>query len=74
LITGLRADRLDRRTTIQAGPDALRFARTFCEVPSGTAFWYEDAFGLVELAVNQGRADQLLGLRSGDGITPLASA
>jgi S-adenosyl-L-methionine hydrolase (adenosine-forming) len=74
LLTGLRGDQLDRRTTIQAGPSALRFARTFCEVPSGTAFWYEDAFGLVELAVNQGRADQLLGLRPGDGIRLLASA
>jgi hypothetical protein len=73
LITGLRADQLDRGTTIQAGPNALRFARTFCEVPSGTAFWYEDAFGLAELAVNQGRADRLLGLRPGDGIMPLAS-
>ncbi len=74
LLTGLRAGQLDRRTTIQAGPNVLRFARTFCEVPSGTAFWYEDAFGLVELAVNQGRADQLLGLGPGDGITPLVSA
>jgi S-adenosylmethionine hydrolase len=74
LITGLRADRLDRRATIQAGPNALRFARTFCEAPSGTAFWYEDAFGLVELAVNQGRADAVLGLAPGDAVVPIPSA
>ncbi|NBC11799.1 MAG: hypothetical protein GVY09_00335 [Gammaproteobacteria bacterium] len=44
-------------------------ARTFSDVPVGIAFWYENAFGLLEVAVNQGRADSRLGLGPGDSIT-----
>ena len=68
LMTGVRASGLPRHGRIQAGAQALGFARTFCEVPAGRAFWYENAFGLVELAVNQGRADRVLGLAPGDPI------
>jgi S-adenosylmethionine hydrolase len=68
LMTGLRASSLNRGAVVRAGGRALGFARTFCEVPPGEAFWYENAFGLVELAVNQGRADRALGLRPGDPI------
>jgi S-adenosylmethionine hydrolase len=69
LMTGLRADRLDRRAIVTAGDHRLPFARTFCAVPCGSAFWYENASGLVELAVNQGRADRLLDLCPGDAVT-----
>lgn len=37
-------------------------ATTFCSVPAGEPFWYENSLGLVEIAVNQGRADRLLGV------------
>jgi S-adenosyl-L-methionine hydrolase (adenosine-forming) len=37
-------------------------AGTFSDRPIGTAFWYENSNGLVEIAVNQGRADRDLGL------------
>lgn len=40
---------------------AISQAITFCSVPPGTPFWYENSLGLVEIAVNQGRADALLG-------------
>ena len=40
-------------------------ARTFSDRPPGTAFWYENSNGLVEIAVNQGRADRELGLAIG---------
>lgn len=40
-------------------------ATTFSDVPVGTAFWYANAFGLVEIAVNQGRASDLLGVGLG---------
>jgi len=66
LMTGLRGPSLDPGAILQAGGLDLGFARTFCEVPCGQAFWYENAFGLVELAVNQGRAESLLGLGPGD--------
>ena len=66
LMTGLRASQLDSAIQIQIIAHQLRFARTFCEVPVGQGFWYKNSFGLVELAVNQGRADQVLGVRTGD--------
>ena len=34
----------------------------------GTAFWYENANGLAEVAVNCGRADETLGLTIGSEI------
>lgn len=68
LLTGVRADRVTRDCEVSAGGQRIPFARTFCEVSSGASFWYENAFGLVELAVNQGRADQVLGLAPGDAI------
>jgi S-adenosylmethionine hydrolase len=68
LMTGLRAASLKRDAVVHAGGRELAFARTFCEVPAGEAFWYENAFGLVELAVNQGRADVVLGLGPGDPV------
>ncbi|WP_246237655.1 SAM hydrolase/SAM-dependent halogenase family protein [Caldichromatium japonicum] len=68
LMTGLRADRLDPEAVLIAAGHRLQRARTFCEVAVGQAFWYENALGLVEIAVNQGRADQRLGLRLGEPI------
>jgi S-adenosylmethionine hydrolase len=68
LVTGVRASELSHQTRIQAGGRTLEFARTFCAVPAGNAFWYENAFGLVELAVNQGAADRLLALAPGDPV------
>jgi S-adenosyl-L-methionine hydrolase (adenosine-forming) len=43
----------------------LGFARTYGDVPTGAPFWYENANGLVEIAVNRGRASERLGLRVG---------
>ena len=40
-------------------------AVTFSDRPPGAAFWYENSNGLVEIAVNQGRADRDLGLAIG---------
>lgn len=68
LMTGLRASVVAAGAGIVAAGRCLRRARTFCEVPPGAAFWYENALGLVELAVNQGRADRVLGLAPGDPI------
>lgn len=43
----------------------LSRARTFSDVSPGEPFWYGNANGLVEIAVNAGRADQALGLEIG---------
>lgn len=42
-------------------------AGTFCQVPEGEAFWYRNSCGLVEIAVNRGRAAEVLGLKIGAG-------
>ncbi len=65
-ITGLRAAEVSRKAKLQVHRHVLSYARTFSEVPQGQAFWYENANGLVEIAVNQGRAQQVLGLALGD--------
>ncbi|EXJ13654.1 SAM hydrolase/SAM-dependent halogenase family protein [Imhoffiella purpurea] len=70
LMTGLELPGSTPLPLLQVGERRLPFARTFCEVESGQPFWYENALGLVEIAVNQGRADQLLGLRAGDALGP----
>lgn len=71
LISGLAADDLAAETVLRIAGRDIRFARTFCAVPTGTPFWYRNAFGLVEIAVNQGRADRMLKLAVGDDL-PLA--
>lgn len=47
---------------------AIHQAETFCAVPKGQPFWYENSCGLVEIAVNKGRASEQLGLKVGSGV------
>lgn len=61
-ITGIRASAVSTDTTLVVAERSLARARTFSDVPAGQAFWYENANGLVEIAVNRGRADDTLGL------------
>lgn len=70
LMTGLSAEDHPGDGRLVAAGRRLRRARTFCEVEAGEPFWYENALGLVEIAVNQGRADRMLGLGPGDPVTP----
>jgi S-adenosylmethionine hydrolase len=46
----------------------LAYARTYSEVRVGQGFWYENANGLVEIAVNQARACDQLRIAVGDNI------
>jgi S-adenosyl-L-methionine hydrolase (adenosine-forming) len=66
LMSGLLAANYSPTLTLGVADRTLRYARTFCEVPPGEVFWYENALGLIEIAVNQGRADRVLGLGPGD--------
>jgi S-adenosyl-L-methionine hydrolase (adenosine-forming) len=70
-VTGLRAGAISPAQRLRAGGQAVKYARVFSESPAGTAFWYENANGLVEIAVNRGSAAAALGLRPGDAVTPL---
>ena len=71
VMTGLQACNLSDSACLQAEQYKLMHARTFAAVPRGQAFWYENSSGLVEIAVNQGRADQQLGLQVGSTVTVL---
>ncbi len=67
-ITGLRSDRLPRDASLQIGSATLARARTYSETKAGEGFWYENANGLVEIAVNQGRASAEYRIAVGDPV------
>ena len=60
LISGMRADRLPQGSVLTIGDRQVMHARVFSDVPPGEVFWYENASGLAEVAVNQGSAQQVL--------------
>ena len=64
--TGLRSGRVSRDAKIAIGRRKLAYARVFADAPNGSAFWYENSVGLVELAVNGASAAETLGLHIGD--------
>jgi S-adenosylmethionine hydrolase len=68
-ITGLRAATLSVERSLGIGARVLKYARVFSDVPPGVAFWYENANGLVEIAVNGGNAAMQLGIKTGDPLT-----
>jgi hypothetical protein len=68
-MTGMRASSLDARAVLGIGRHRLGLGRTFSDVPAGAAFWYANANGLVEIAVNQGRADATLDIAVGARVT-----
>jgi len=67
-MTGVRAATLPDGAQLRvAGRTPVR-ARTFSDVPEGEPLWYENANGLVEIAVNAGRADAGLGIGVGTAV------
>jgi hypothetical protein len=64
-ITGVRACAVAENAVLDVKGQPVQRARTFSDVSPGEAFWYANANGLVELAVNCGRADEVLGLKTG---------
>jgi len=68
-ITGVRAAMLDTSQLLSVNGHRLKSAQTFSGVAPGDAFWYENSNGLVEFAVNRGRADQVLGIDVGTVIS-----
>jgi len=67
-MTGVRGDRILPGAKLRVGHHLVRAARTFSDVPAGQAMWYVNSNGLVEIAVNRGRADRVLGLEIGSPI------
>lgn len=68
-VTGLRAANLDDRCNLlRCGATLIPRAATFGGVAKGEPLWYENSNGLVEIAVNQGSAAQLLRLKIGSAV------
>jgi S-adenosyl-L-methionine hydrolase (adenosine-forming) len=70
-MTGLRGDLLPREARLAVSGRVLKHARTFSDVPTGEAFWYENSNGLAEIAVNAGRAADALQLVIGSPVAVL---
>jgi len=68
LISGLLAANIPRSRVIQFRGHKICFARTFSDVAIGEAFWFANAFGLLEIAINQGRASEQWNAGIGDVI------
>ena len=67
-MTGLRAETLPAGAALVAGGHRLDRARTFSDLAPGEAFWFKNANGLAEIAVNRGHAADRLGLSPGDAV------
>ena len=64
-LSGMRAANIPASARVVVARACVRRARTFSDVPVGEAFWYENANGLLEIAVNRGRAADLASLSVG---------
>lgn len=68
-MTGLRAQALSGNDVLMVEGKALERAATFADVQPGEAMWYGNSNSLVEIAVNQGRADKNLDLTIGSEVS-----
>jgi S-adenosylmethionine hydrolase len=71
-MTGLRGECLMPGARLACGSHSVAHAEIFSAVPPGEAFWYVNANGLIEIAVNRGRADEALGLAIGSPVAIVA--
>jgi S-adenosyl-L-methionine hydrolase (adenosine-forming) len=67
-ISGIDASSVKDGATLSIGNTRVQAVATFSQVSAGTAFWYENSFGLIEIAVNQGSANEQLGLEIGSPV------
>lgn len=70
-MTGIRAGSIALDCRLNVNGQLLAHAGTFSEANQGDAFWYENSLGLIEIAVNMGRAATLLELRPGSPVMVL---
>lgn len=68
-MTGLSARHFADDVVLQLDGQAIRYAATFSAVRAGQPFWYRNSNGLLEIAVNQGSAKNILQLGVGTQIT-----
>ncbi|MFN2338110.1 MAG: S-adenosyl-l-methionine hydroxide adenosyltransferase family protein [Gammaproteobacteria bacterium] len=68
VMIGIRMEMLPEQVRLAVSGEPIPRATRFSEVPVGSAFWYANSSGLVEIAVNQGSAAAQLGLVVGDTV------
>lgn len=68
-MTGLRYSAAPDQGDIVVNGRSIPRTETFSDIPEGTPFCYENSNGLLEIAVNRGRADELAGLALGIQVT-----
>ncbi len=64
-MTGIRSEISDNAGVIEVNGMSITYAGTFSSGPQGTAFWYGNSQGLIEIAVNGGSAAERLNLGIG---------
>jgi len=69
IMTGVRAGSLLKNATVTLAGQQIYYARTYSEVEVGGIFWYKNANGLVEIALNCGAAADVLQVTVGDKIS-----
>ncbi|HEY0721916.1 MAG TPA: SAM-dependent chlorinase/fluorinase [Gammaproteobacteria bacterium] len=70
-VSGMRACQYPQAMKLAIDDVVLERHHTFADVPAGAPFFYENANGLLEIAINQGRAASQLHLTIGSRITLL---
>lgn len=65
-MTGLGGGTIQPDWLLKIAGRTILHASRFDQVPFGQAFWYVNSCNLVEIAINQGRADQNLCINIGD--------
>lgn len=68
LITGIHASNIDTHSSFLLNQQRIKRLRTFSDAPVGSPFIYENSNGLLEVAVNQGRADTYFNASIGTAI------
>ncbi|MCO6414194.1 MAG: SAM-dependent chlorinase/fluorinase [Thiogranum sp.] len=69
-ISGMRASKTARDSRFEVAGRPCQYRRVFADAQPGDVFWYENSNGLVEIAVAEGNAADMLGLEIGDSIRP----
>lgn len=67
-VTGIRGSSMSRQTCLNIAGKTCSYQRVFAEAPQRSAFWYENANGLVEVAVAGGSVQAMMGIETGTAV------
>lgn len=69
VITGIQGETVNDSQKLRFDEHEICYASHFATVEPGVAFWHRNSLGLIEIAVNSGRADLIPGIEPGAEIT-----